>query len=108
MPSPDSVSGCKNDACQRISPAERISADLVSSPCKPSHVVQSGGRIEETLLSERIYFTLRLEESGQLQEQGLAIHWLAQELPRTSAVSLEALGAAGGSGGRDDERECWR
>jgi hypothetical protein len=93
----------EDDACQRITPAKGVSADLVSSPREPSHIVQPGGGIQETLLSERIHFTLSLEESGKLQEQSFAINRLPQELPCPGAVRLEALSTAGGPRSGDDD-----
>ena len=98
-----SASGAEHDAGQRVAPPERIRADLVGAPRQTAHVVQTGARIEQALLAQGVDLALALEEGGELEQQSLAVQRLAQELPRPGAVGLEALGAAGGARGRDDD-----
>ena len=85
--------GCEDHARQRISPPERIRADLVGTAGQAPHVVQAGARIQETLVAQAVDFAFALKEGGQLEQKRLAVHRLAQELPRPSPIGFEALRA---------------
>ena len=95
--------GREDHAGDRVAAAERLGADLARTAGQSPHVVQPGAGIEQVLLPKSIHFPLALQVGAELQEQGLPIERLAQELPRAGAIRFEPLGAARGSRGRDDD-----
>src|SRR6476661_7451811 len=88
--------GRKDDAGQRISPAEHISTDLLRPPSQAAHVVEPGSRVEQALVSETVYLNLAFQEGGQLEQESLAVERLPQELPCSCAVGFEPLSSPGG------------
>ena len=78
--------------------------DLARAPREPGPVVQSGLRIQETLVAEPVARELRLNEGAQLEQQRLAVDRLAEELPRARLERLQPLRPAGRARRRDDDR----